>query len=80
MTGPGGGMLVSYSDAELWEAERASPATVLHPFGGIGTIGFVAERLSRDCNLIEINPDYANMALNRIADEAPPRAWSQIAA
>lgn len=44
---------------------------VLDPFGGAGTTGLVADRLQRDAILIELNPAYAEMALNRIRDEAP---------
>ena len=48
------------------------PAVVLDPFGGAGTVGLVAERLGRDSILIEINPDYAEMARKRIEDDVPP--------
>ena len=44
---------------------------VLDPFGGAGTVGLVADRLNRDAILIELNPDYAQMARRRIQDEAP---------
>jgi hypothetical protein len=44
--------------------------TVLDPFGGAGTTGLVADRLQRNAILIELNPDYADMARNRINDEA----------
>ena len=47
------------------------PATVLDPFGGAGTVGLVAERLGRDSVIIEISPDYADMAKRRILDDAP---------
>lgn len=40
--------------------------TVLDPFGGAGTTGLVADRLQRDCILIELNSDYAAMARRRI--------------
>lgn len=40
--------------------------TVLDPFGGAGTTGLVAERLGRNSTLIELNPDYAEMARRRI--------------
>ena len=40
--------------------------TVLDPFGGAGTTGLVAQRLLRDAILIELNPDYAAMARDRI--------------
>lgn len=43
---------------------------VLDPFGGAGTTGLVADRLGRDCTLIELNPEYAAMAQRRIAGDA----------
>lgn len=43
--------------------------TVLDPFGGAGTTGLVADRLQRDAVLIELNPEYAEMARNRIDDD-----------
>ena len=39
---------------------------VLDPFGGAGTTALVALRLGRRAGLIELNPDYANMAGERI--------------
>lgn len=45
--------------------------TVLDPFGGAGTTGLVADRLQRDAVLIELNPEYAQMALRRIRADAP---------
>ncbi len=47
------------------------PCTVLDPFGGAGTVGLVADRLGRDAILIELNPDYAQMAERRIHGDAP---------
>ena len=47
------------------------PSTVLDPFGGSGTVGLVADRLGRDAILIELNPDYAEMARRRIQGDAP---------
>ena len=47
------------------------PATVLDPFGGAGTVGLVADRLQRDAILIEISPEYAEMARQRIEGDAP---------
>lgn len=52
--------------------------TVLDPFGGAGTTGLVADRLGRDAILIELNPDYADLARHRIQDDAG--LFSQIAA
>lgn len=39
---------------------------VLDPFGGAGTTGLVADRLQRDAILIELNPEYAEIARNRL--------------
>lgn len=44
---------------------------VLDPFGGAGTTGLVADRLGRDAVLIELNPEYADMARERIRSDAP---------
>lgn len=44
---------------------------ILDPFGGAGTTGLVADRLGRDAILIERNPDYADMARDRISGDAP---------
>lgn len=46
-------------------------ATVLDPFAGAGTTGLVALRHDRDFLGIELNPEYAQMARERIADDAP---------
>lgn len=45
--------------------------TVLDPFGGAGTTGLVASRNSRKALLIELNPQYAELARKRIHDDAP---------
>lgn len=45
--------------------------TVLDPFGGAGTTGLVADRLQRNALLIELNPEYAQMARDRITGDAP---------
>lgn len=45
--------------------------TVLDPFGGAGTTGLVAAGLQRDATLIELNPDYIDIARRRIAADAP---------
>ena len=47
------------------------PATVLDPFAGSGTVGLVADRLQRDSVLIELSPEYAEMAGRRIKADAP---------
>jgi hypothetical protein len=46
-------------------------ATVLDPFAGAGTTGVVALRHDRSFVGIELNPGYAQMARNRIHDDAP---------
>ncbi|RIV79554.1 DNA-methyltransferase [Pelagerythrobacter aerophilus] len=43
---------------------------VLDPFGGAGTTGLVADRLGRDAVLIELNPEYAEIARKRIEGDA----------
>jgi len=43
--------------------------TILDPFGGAGTTGMVAERLGRNATLIELNPEYAAMASDRLRGE-----------
>lgn len=55
---------------------------VLDPFGGAGTTGLVAEALGRDSVLIELNPEYADMARDRlradlaaVVSAAPERAY-----
>ena len=42
--------------------------TVLDPFGGAGTVGLVAQDHNRNAVLIELNPEYAEMARRRIYD------------
>lgn len=42
--------------------------TVLDPFFGAGTTGLVADRLQRNCIGIELNPEYAEIARERIAE------------
>ena len=42
------------------------PGTVLDPFGGAGTTGLVAKRTLRRAILIELSPEYADMARRRI--------------
>jgi DNA modification methylase len=46
------------------------PATVLDPFAGSGTVGRVAERLSRRWVLIELNPEYVKLAQDRTVDRS----------
>lgn len=42
------------------------PCRVLDPFGGSGTTALVARQLGRDAILIELNPDYCEMARRRL--------------
>jgi len=43
--------------------------TVLDPFGGAGTTGLVADRMQLDCTLIDLNPEYVEMAKRRLAND-----------
>lgn len=45
------------------------PAVVLDPFGGAGTTGLVAQRYGRAAVLIDLNPEYAVVARDRIKRE-----------
>jgi hypothetical protein len=49
------------------------PCTVLDPFGGTGTTAAVATTLGRDAVTCELNPDYVEMARDRLGLFAPPR-------
>ena len=44
---------------------------ILDPFGGAGTVGLVADRMGRNATLIELNPDYVEIARARIEHDAP---------
>lgn len=52
-------------------AGSAPGDVVLDPFAGAGTTGLVASRLGRSFVGVEINPEYAAMALERIRADAP---------
>jgi hypothetical protein len=41
------------------------PAVILDPFGGSGTVGMVANRLSRRAILIDLNPEYLKQQMKR---------------
>ena len=47
------------------------PCVVLDCFGGSGTVGAVAERLGRDAVIIELNPEYAALAEERMKATNP---------
>ena len=53
------------------EPEGISQSRVLDPFGGAGTTGLVAQKMGRDATLIEINPEYAEDAKQRIDNDCP---------
>lgn len=62
-----------------WEAacECAAatvPATVLDPFGGSGTTARQARKMGRHCVLVELSPDYAEIASHRLSQLALPLA------
>lgn len=46
--------------------EETVPCTVLDPFGGSGTVAKVARELGRSSVLIEINPEYVEIAKKRL--------------
>jgi DNA modification methylase len=54
--------------------------TVLDPFGGAGTTALVADRLQRNAILVELNPEYAEIARKRIAAEGGMFADVRVAA
>ena len=45
------------------------PARCLDPFGGSGTTALAANRLGRDCTLVELKPQYAALARKRVGRE-----------
>jgi len=46
------------------------PCTVLDPFAGSGTVGLVAKKAGRRAILIELKPEYCQMAVQRIGPQA----------
>lgn len=50
----------------ICEVYGRRPGVVLDPFGGAGTVGLVAEKLKRDSILIELNPEYVEIAERRL--------------
>ncbi|GAF75728.1 unnamed protein product, partial [marine sediment metagenome] len=54
-----------------------SPCVVLDPFLGSGTTGMVASLLGRDWLGIELNPDYAKMAEDRIGSAMAPETYTK---
>jgi DNA modification methylase len=53
----------------LCKLTGVKPGHVLDPFGGSGTVGLIARELGLDCTLIELNPEYAELAERRIFGE-----------
>ena len=51
---------------------------MLDPFGGAGTTGLIVDRLGRNAIMIELNPEYAAMAEQRIRNDAG--MFAQVAA
>jgi tRNA/tmRNA/rRNA uracil-C5-methylase (TrmA/RlmC/RlmD family) len=47
------------------------PCVVLDPFAGSGTVGVVCRKSGRNFIGIELNPQYAEMARQRIANPEP---------
>lgn len=57
------------------EAHEPVPCTVLDPFGGSGTTAIVAAHHGRKWIICELNPQYATLAEQRIAEGwTPPKA------
>jgi DNA modification methylase len=54
-------------------------ATILDPFLGSGTTALVADRLGRDAIGIELNPEYARMARERIERDAAFPGMAEVA-
>lgn len=53
------------------EEKELLPCVVLDPFGGSGTVGWVARRPGRDSVLIELNPQYADLIKKRTMMDVP---------
>lgn len=64
----------------ICEVFGRKPGHVLDPFGGAGTVGLVAKQLGLACTLIELNPEYAEIARRRIAGEPAPIPDADLAA
>lgn len=52
------------------KAGSAKGDTILDPFGGAGTTALVADRLGRNATIIELNPEYAALARERVTADA----------
>lgn len=56
--------------AAWWEADDTARGLVLDPFAGAGTTGLVAVEEGRDFLGVELSPEYAELARERIAPSA----------
>ena len=54
-------------DPDYFASLQPAPAVILDPFGGSGTVGMVANRLSRRAILIDLNPAYLVQQMKRNA-------------
>ena len=61
---------VGWSDCGC--GEKWIPGVVMDPFGGTGTVGRVAHRLGRSFIIIDIKPEYTEMAHQRIRGKYKP--------
>jgi site-specific DNA-methyltransferase (adenine-specific) len=50
------------------------PGVILDPFFGTGTVGVVAQELGRDWVGVELNPEYVEMAAERLGSKKPVEA------
>jgi len=57
--------------ARCIESSCPEGGVVLDPFFGAGTTGLAAQRLGRSCIGIEVNPEFADIARERIGADAP---------
>ena len=74
--GSNNGKMVGFQETLGWQPSCGCgaptvPATVLDPFTGSGTTGVVAMRHGRNFIGIELNPEYIQMARDRIVGDAP---------
>lgn len=60
----------------ICEVFGREPGVVFDPFGGAGTVSLVAEQLGLRSIMIELNPEYADIAQRRVD---PPRADEEAA-
>lgn len=66
----------SDSCGPICEVFGTEPGIVFDPFGGAGTVGLVAEELGLRSIMIELNPEYADIAIRRIT----PKQEDEVAA